>query len=674
MVVPLLQNIALLLALVVGYDMLSEYLPSRRWWGHLLHGILFGSIAIIGMMTPVTFAPGVVYDGRSIVLAAAGYIAGPTTAATAALIATAYRLHLGGVGALPGVLTIVTSAGFGAAAWRLRRRHRGRLAGAITPGVRAGEAGSILLLGIVVHVVMILVQLLLPDRIGFVVARRFGPTIIVAYPAALFLTLQVFRLREDRRLAMKDLAESEGRYRALFHNRHAPMLLLRPDDGTIVDANEAAADLYGWSQEELRGMRAADINVLSAEETRSEIERARARESVTFEFRHRSRNGRIIDVSITSGRVLVGGEELLYSIIENITERKRHARELYLLEYSLEESAVAVFRTGLPDGVVYYANRRASELLGYSREELYGMTMFDIDPATTPVSWIDLGDPRGDSASRAFETVHFRKDGGEVPVEVTVSRMEYEGEEFVVVFAMDITERKRAEVALQHSLAENRILLREVHHRVRNNLAVVNSLISLQMASIRTPEGYRVAMEKTRDRLVVMGMIHDRLYQERDFSRIDFPDFIDHAAAHLATEYAREDEQPQIITTASVALPLDVTRALPLGIILSEVITNSLVHAFVGRSPGTISITVDGTGPSADGEEGRRITVSDDGVGIRRGFDPAGDGGLGYQLVLSLADQIDAGVSVQPGESEGTVVVITLDETISPAQPAGDGT
>jgi two-component sensor histidine kinase len=213
-----------------------------------------------------------------------------------------------------------------------------------------------------------------------------------------------------------------------------------------------------------------------------------------------------------------------------------------------------------------------------------------------------------------------------------------------------------------------------VHHRVRNNLAVVNSLISLQMAAIRAPEEYRIAMEKTRDRLVVMGMIHDQLYQERDFSRIDFAHFIDQAATHLATEYATGPNPARIVSTATVALSLDVTRALPLGIILSEVITNALVHAFPERSAGTITITVAADGPAAaDAPERYRIAVADNGIGVESGFDPEQDGALGYQLILSLAGQIDASVSVGPGEPEGTAVVITFDESSAPASQPGDG-
>jgi PAS domain S-box-containing protein len=127
----------------------------------------------------------------------------------------------------------------------------------------------------------------------------------------------------ERKRAEETLRESEERFRKLFEYHSAVMMVIDPDTGNIIYANEAAANFYGWSIEELRDMRIQQINTLSSEAVKSEMEKARSSESTRFEFRHRRADGSIREVEVFSNKIEITGKALLYSIIHDITERKQ---------------------------------------------------------------------------------------------------------------------------------------------------------------------------------------------------------------------------------------------------------------------------------------------------------------------------------------------------------------
>jgi len=644
-ILDLIQNVALLLALTVGYDLASERWSPASRVGGVVQGFLFGGIATIGMMTPVVFAPGVVYDGRSVVLAAAGFIGGPLVAATASIVAGTYRWALGGVGALPGILTIVTSAALGSLWYHLRGT-----------GDRWRRIPPIWALGIAVHAVMLLLQLLLPDRMGFEVVRRFGLPIIVVYPIALVVILSMLLRRQDRKTAVERLREREAQYRALFENRHAPMLVIDPDDSRIVDANPAAVAFYGWSREELCRMRVSDINTIPPEEVRKEIDRARREQTFRFEFAHRLKDGSVRDVAITSGTVEIGGRQRLYSIIEDITERKRQARALFLADYSIENAAIAVYRVNESDRRIVHVNRHMCESLGYTREELLRMTVSELDPTFVPAEWTEQYGELAATGRVTFETSHRRKDGSIVPVEVTVAYFTYEGIDYSVSFAKNITERKAFEEQLQRSLEENQVLLREVHHRVRNNLAVISGLVSLQIAAAAADSGSAEtdisALQKTRDRISVMATIHDILYQTRDLARIDFANLLRTIAAQLQAEYSRPGVSLDVDADHHL---VGVTEAVPLGILVSEAVTNAFKHAFPPGHDGTVTIEFN-LRPS-----GYRMRIIDDGVGFAPSSGNESGRDLGTELMRSLARQIDGDLFVETELNDGCTVTFVKD-------------
>ncbi|MBK7767993.1 MAG: PAS domain S-box protein [Sulfuritalea sp.] len=224
----------------------------------------------------------------------------------------AFRLTRGGVGAWPGVLVILTSGLIGVA-WRQYRR----------PPPNAVGWRELLLLGVLVHLVMLAVlSIMLWDIVDTAVAPIALPVMLL-YP----LLTVVLGLLLSRRMAyqtgLRELQQSEERYHSLFDNQHVVMLVVDPDSGAIVAANPAAASYYGYTQEQLAGMKMAAIDSLSPDEIAAEMSRARLRQNNRFEFRHRRADGSVHDVEVFSGPINVGGRQLLYSIVHDIGERKQ---------------------------------------------------------------------------------------------------------------------------------------------------------------------------------------------------------------------------------------------------------------------------------------------------------------------------------------------------------------
>ena len=253
----------------------------------------------------------------------------------------------------------------------------------------------------------------------------------------------------------EELRESEQRYRSLFKNNHAVILLIDPASAEIIDANPAACAFYGWSQEKLTSMKITDINILSKEQVFQEMERAKAEERHHFLFRHRLANEEVRDVEVYSGPIRVRGKELLCSIIHDITDRKRTEQELRnskdLLEkvFTSQQDALFILDKSVPARIVD-CNPAAVKMFGYSRQEILDRetNFLHVDesslrefqdhlyPAIVENGFMHLAE---------FEMK--RKDGKVFPTEHTVMTLtDEEGERIGWVSVVrDITARKRAE-------------------------------------------------------------------------------------------------------------------------------------------------------------------------------------------------------------------------------------
>ncbi|MCE5215269.1 MAG: PAS domain S-box protein [Methanobacterium sp.] len=202
----------------------------------------------------------------------------------------------------------------------------------------------------------------------------------------------------------------------------------------------------------------------------------------------------------------------------------------------------------------------------------------------------------------------------------------------------DITERKKMEISLRNVLKEKEMLLKEIHHRVKNNLFIISSLLELQSHYIQDKHSRNIFKE-SQNRAKSMALIHERLYQSTDLKNIDFGDYIQILSNEIFSTYA--DDSGNITLDVDVEdIKLDLNTAIPLGLIVNELITNSLKHAF---PTGEIGIVKVGFHPEDDKYV---FTVEDDGVGFPEDIDFQNTDSLGLQLVNSLTAQIDGEIEL----------------------------
>jgi two-component sensor histidine kinase len=240
-----------------------------------------------------------------------------------------------------------------------------------------------------------------------------------------------------------------------------------------------------------------------------------------------------------------------------------------------------------------------------------------------------------------------RKDGIEFPAEASISAVDVDGETMFTVILRDVTERMLVEERIRTSLREKEALLKEIHHRVKNNLQVVSSLLGLQSRPVADPE-LRKMFQESQDRIHSMALLHESLYQSHNLSQVDFPEYIRQLAAHLFHSYGVGLDRIHLRTDLD-RLSLSLDAAVPCGLIINELISNSLKYAFPEGRSGEIRIELRG---HADGMA--RLLVADNGVGLRADVDWVNTRSLGLRLVRILAEQL--GGKIEVNSEAGTEV------------------
>jgi len=313
-------------------------------------------------------------------------------------------------------------------------------------------------------------------------------------------------------------------------------------------------------------------------------------------------------------------------IISSLTRNLKIHEARYHGVFDYSEIGILLAEAKNDDHTVIEVNRKVLSILGFDSDMITGKPLSMVVPESISLNLM-MDQIQKDGQPMIVECSLTRQDGKTIPVLISGSRMP---DEMVILNIMDISDRKKSEDQLQRSLHEKEILLREVHHRVKNNMQVISGLIELQSAQISDPETHRLFQESY-ERIKTMALIHESLYRSDDFARIDFSLYLDKLISYLLSSYGRtRDEISVDIRLQVIHMNMDI--AVPCGLIANELISNSLKHGFPNGRRGTISIRLENAG-----EKECEFIVSDDGIGFPPGLDFRNTPSFGLQLINGLA-------------------------------------
>jgi PAS domain S-box-containing protein len=416
--------------------------------------------------------------------------------------------------------------------------------------------------------------------------------------------------------------------------------------GKIVSANRLTEELFGYGRQELIG-RAVELLVPDRRRARHVAHR----QGYTREPRTRSmgegqdlagrrKDGTEFPVEISLAPLDTEQGRLVISIIRDTTQRRQADASFKALLEAAPDGIVVVNSSGK----IVIANPQTEKIFGYSHDELIGQTIELLVPERSREGHVDLRvgyatDPRTRPMGEGRELSGRRKDGAEVPIEISLSPLTTGKEALVISIIRDTTQRREAEERVKASLREKEVLLKEIHHRVKNNLQVTSSLLKLQSSYIQDGRA-RELFAESQGRIRSMALVHEKLYQSSDLSRIDFAEYIESLAGLLLRSFGAAARRIALnVHGDQVFLAID--TAVPCGLIVNELLSNCLKHAFPDNRAGVIDIHV-------RAEAGRRFSLSvrDDGVGLPAHIDIHKTETLGLQLVKTLAEQLRADIEV----------------------------
>jgi PAS domain S-box-containing protein len=357
-----------------------------------------------------------------------------------------------------------------------------------------------------------------------------------------------------------------------------------------------------------------------------------------------------VDVMLSPLRGNIGPMTLC--VVRDVTERVHTERLMRDLLESAPDAMVIVNAQGR----IELVNSQTETVFGFARQELLGQPIEVLIPQRFRAHHPQYrsgyhANPRVRPMGEELQLYGLRKDGSEMPIEISLSPLKTSNGTLVVSAIRDISSRKRAEQLILDSLKEKEVLLKEIHHRVKNNLAVISSLFSLQSNNL-DDEHLKTILRQSQDRVRSMALVHETLYSH-NLAEVDFTEYVTSLSAQLLTNYSLSTGQVQLVTELEPIL-LSIDMAVPCGLILNELITNALKHGLQDGRAGRLLVALRRTEP------GRfELEVSDDGCGLPPDFDLASGNSLGKRLIRSLVKQLNGQVqftSAQPG----TRVLLTL--------------
>jgi PAS domain S-box-containing protein len=294
------------------------------------------------------------------------------------------------------------------------------------------------------------------------------------------------------------------------------------------------------------------------------------------------------------------------------------------------------------DGTIVYCNPRFAVMVKTPIENIIGNSIY---PFVKPEEKVSL-EKFLQRASKSDKMGSFLKDaeGRFMPVVLSLSDLGNVSPVSVCMLATDITEHKLAEKKIKASLLEKETMLKEIHHRVRNNLQVISGLLQLQAKASKNPELIE-SLQESQNRIHAMSIVHEKLYNSSDLSGIDLTVYIRSLSQELFQSYNINPGNIALTIQADEEVLVNISKAIPCGLVMNELISNALKHAFPGDRPGELKIIIRKT---KDAEI--EVVVYDNGLGLPDDVDIHHPQSMGLDLVNGLVkNQLDGRIEVNRG-------------------------
>jgi PAS domain S-box-containing protein len=349
--------------------------------------------------------------------------------------------------------------------------------------------------------------------------------------------------------------------------------------------------------------------------------------------------------------------EKRFGRLENITTKSKQAKQVaeqrFKALFEQSGSFCMVLDPNTSDGipVIVDVNKAACEAHGYTREELIGRPVADVDDEEGKQMVRERTDQMLNGKPLRIENTHVRKDGTTFNVAVYADRVDTEGElPLIFTTEHDITDQKKTEDMLNASLAEKEVMLKEIHHRVKNNLQVITSMLAMQ-ARGQDDDVLAEALRESQRRVMTMARIHESLHQSDDLSSINAHEYLNALVEDIRKGNDLDPELVSLLTDID-PLILDIEYAISCGQIVSELLSNSVKHAFPNGRSGKIVVSL------RQLDEGKtELTVADDGIGLPEDFDLDNGKSLGLQLVNAMVSKIHGSVMVDGSNGTRTKII-----------------
>jgi len=423
-----------------------------------------------------------------------------------------------------------------------------------------------------------------------------------------------------------------------------------PTNSEIVFVNEAFEKFTGYNSDEVIGR---TPTFLHGDETSQKVldrisDKIKNHEPLREEFINYTKDGTPywVELDMSPFSSMDSDYEYWVGINRDVTKRKQAEEKLEESEERYrtlaELSFDAIFEINL-DGTIINCNKRACQLFGYKREELVGMNSLELIPEEYRDTMPNVLSDIETTDEGAWERIYQKKDGTIFPTEIHTQMYEVNGSERLVAYVRDNTAHKEYENKIRRSLKEKETLLAEVHHRVKNNLAVISGLLEMQVMNSED-EKLLDKLQESQSRIQSIAMVHEKLYSSESFSEIKVDQYINDLLNMISSSLI--DSEKDIRVEKDIEpVTLVVSQAIPCGLLLNELITNCYKHAFEGRDEGLIKISI-----AKEDNEHLLLQIKDNGVGLPDDFNMANKSTLGMTLIQTLVKQLGGDFEVSSGE------------------------